>query len=878
MKEKQTPLMRQYNQIKSKYPETVLLFRLGDFFETFGEDALITSKACGITLTKRNNGAAGEMPLAGFPHHQLDTYLPRLVRSGHRVAVCEQLEDPKQSKGVVKRGVVEVVTPGVALYDKLLDTAKNNYISAVIIKSIKRGPQVAGIAFCDISTGEFFVSEVAASAIIDTLESISPNEIIISKEQRDQMAVVISKLSAEPSITRLEDWIFEESFGREILLRHFETKNLKGFGIENFSAAIAAAGAALHYISESQQTDLPQISKIGIFNPAEFMALDFATRRNLEISYSMIEGGQEGSLISILDRTLTPMGGRLFKKWITRPLKDLGSIRKRLDAVDALYNNRNELSDLRNKLDCVGDLERLISKIGTGRANPRDVIAMKNSLGMIPDIKSLLSGLESGHLKEISGNISSMDRLVALIGQALVDEPSSQVGGGGVFRPGFSADLDEYANIRRNAKQWLVEYQESERSKSGINSLKVGVNSVFGYYIEVTKTHSDRVPDYYDRKQTLRNAERYITPELKEFETKILNAEEKIHELEHELFRSLRAKIALETELIQENAFLLANTDCLQSMAQVSIENNYIKPEIDESEIIDIKGGRHPVVEKFLPVGDSYSPNSTLLDTSGEMVHILTGPNMSGKSCYLRQVALIVLMGQVGCFVPAESARFGVIDRIYTRVGAQDNIAAGESTFLVEMQEAANILNNATGKSLILLDEVGRGTATYDGISLAWSIAEYIHNKLRAKTLFATHYHELNELAERYENIANYKVEVIEAGDKIVFTHNVKSGASDHSFGIHVARLAGMPEGVIGRANEILGMLENSSGNEQDASKKADLTNLKNQRTPTRGEQLAIFEFRDDEIREKLKEIDINSITPVDAISILSELTQKARE
>ncbi|MFP4528474.1 MAG: DNA mismatch repair protein MutS, partial [Candidatus Kapaibacterium sp.] len=540
------------------------------------------------------------------------------------------------------------------------------------------------------------------------------------------------------------------------------------------------------------------------------------------------------------------------------------------------FNNSDKLDKLRSKMDAVGDLERLISKIGTGRANPRDVASLRSSLAIIPEIREIISTLDCDFLNKLNSSIIPMDRLVDLIGSAITDDPASQVGSGGVFRRGYSEELDEYSDIRRNAKQWLAEFQESERVRSGISSLKVGFNSVFGYYIEVTRTHSDKVPDYYDRKQTLRNSERYITPELKEFETKILSAEEKIHEIENGLFAALRAKIAVETEAIQEDAFLLANIDCLQSMARISIDNKYIKPLIDDSEIIDIRDGRHPVVERHLPVGTSYEPNSTLLDPDGEMLHIITGPNMSGKSCYLRQVALIVLMGQVGCFVPAESARFGVIDRIYTRVGAQDNISAGESTFLVEMQEAANIVNNATSRSLILLDEVGRGTATYDGISIAWSIAEFIHNELRAKTLFATHYHELNELADRYENIANYKVEVIEAGDKIIFSHNVRPGASDHSFGIHVAQMAGMPRSVIDRAAEILSQLEHPG--DESASKKADLSGLKNQRTPSHGEQLAIFEYRDDAIREELKKLDINAITPMDALTILADLIRKSRE
>ena len=880
MKEKQTPLMRQYSQIKNKYPETILLFRLGDFFETFNDDALITAKVCGIALTKRNNGAAGEMPLAGFPHHQLDAYLPKIVKAGYRVAVCEQLEDPKQARGIVRRGVTEVVTPGVALYEKLLDTKKNNYLAAVS-QHQKRGREVAAIAACDISTGEFFVSEVNPARISEVIETLNPSEIVFSKAQKNEIPDLIEELSYEPAITKMEEWIFEPNFGRETLLRHFKTKNLKGFGIDDKDASITAAGAVLHYINETQKSSLPQIKKISIFDPSEYMTLDHATRRNLEITYSFFEGSQEGSLISILDKTETAMGGRLLKKWITMPLRRIKQIKRRLEAVRALFNNDGKRSDLRMILSDISDLERLISKVGTGRANPRELVSLKNSIAKFPDIKDLLKEFLSESLLDVSEKLSTLDELKSLIQKALVDEPSTTVGGGNVFRQGYSEELDGYVEAKTSGKDWIKEYQEKQKEVTGIQSLKVGFNNVFGYYLDVTKTHVKKVPDNYQRKQTLRNSERYTTNELKEFENKILTAEENLSILEQKLFNELREKVASFTEEIQFNAKLIASIDCLQSYAQVSSEHSYVEPEIDESEIIDISDGRHPVVEQLLPMGDSFTPNSTKLDTEEEQIHIITGPNMSGKSCYLRQVALIVLMGQIGCFVPAKSAKFGIVDRIFTRVGAQDNITAGESTFLVEMQEAANIMNNATSKSLILLDEIGRGTATYDGISIAWSICEYLHNNIGAKTLFATHYHELNDLADRYVRIKNYQVEVIEAGSTILFAHKVKPGGSDHSFGIYVAQMAGLPADIIDRANEILGSLE-SGGKENKTDNlpvsKADVSSIDTQEEKKEAGQLAIFEFRDDPLRDQLKNIDVNKLTPVQALQVLADLNKAAKK
>ncbi|MFP4369149.1 MAG: DNA mismatch repair protein MutS [Candidatus Kapaibacterium sp.] len=878
MKDKLTPLMRQYNNIKEKYPETVLLFRLGDFFETFGDDAVITAKACGLTLTRRNNGAAGEMPLAGFPHHQLDAYLPKLVRSGYRVAVCEQLEDPKKAKGIVKRGVVEVVTPGVALYDKLLDAKSNNYLAAVHLE-VSGTKQVAGVAFCDISTGEFKTTAVLPAKLNELIESIGPSEILLSKPQKQELLAILRPGEDFAHITALEDWIFSLEFGEEIILRHFGIKNLKGFGMEGLSAEIAASGAVLHYIGETRKGSLPHIKGLGLYNPTDYMPLDRPTRRNLEIAYSMTQPGSEGTLISILDRTSTAMGGRLLKNWLSRPLKNVDDINKRLDSVEGLFNNFEKNIALRRKLESVGDLERLISKICTGRATPRDCVALNTSLKMLPDIRSIISDIDAAALRKLAEKIIIPEEVVSLIDKALLDDPAAQAGAGGVFKTGYNSELDEYIEAKYDGKKWIKEYQERERERANIPSLKVGYNSVFGYYIEVTKVHSAKVPDDYERKQTLTNAERYISKELKEFEQKILEAEEKIALLETELFNEFREKIAAFTSSIQDLSQLIATVDCLQGFAQASKEYNYVRPLISDDFGMEIKSGRHPVVERTLPVGESFTPNDTLLKDD-EMIHIITGPNMSGKSCYLRQVALIVLLGQTGCFVPAESAKFGIIDRIFTRVGAQDNISAGESTFLVEMQEAANILNNATERSLILLDEVGRGTATFDGISIAWAIAEYLHERIGAKTLFATHYHELNDLAKKYSGIKNYHVEVIETGVDIIFAHNVKPGGSDHSFGIHVARMAGMPYDVIERAGELMSLLEDSGTGGSDngiSMKKPDLTRVESrQRTEPDAGQLAIFEFRDDAIRERLDGLKIENITPVQALQILAELKREA--
>lgn len=872
--DKDTPLTRQYNQIKQKYPDTILLFRLGDFFETFNEDAKITAKVCGITLTRRNNGAAGEMPLAGFPQHQLDNYLPKLVRAGYRVAVCEQLEDPKKAKGLVKRDVVEVVTPGVALYDKILNHKLNNYICSIYLKQKGLFYNV-GFSYADISTGEFYVSEFPLYNLIDVLESIQPSEIIISKSQKNEINNQIEKLSFKPAITKFEPWIFDYEFSQEALLGHFKTQTLKGFGIEDFTTGIASAGAILYYIKETQNGKLDQLRKISVYNPSEYMLLDFATRRNLEITYSHFDSKNEGTLISILDKTLTAMGGRKLKKWITHPLIKLESIQWRLECVRTIVELNEERKLIQEYFSRIADLERLISKICSHKANPRDLAVLKQSLILIPLIKELLEG-KNDNLDNLVVKLKPLKHIVDLIDDAIIEEPSIQLGSGKIFRENYNSELDSYLQAKHFGKKWVSNYQEEEKQKTGIPSLKIGFNNVFGYYIDITNTHKDKVPTRYERKQTLTNSERYITKELKDIEQKMLEADEKISEIESHLFSELLMKIASAVEDIQIIADVISELDCLQSFAQVAIDNKYSEPIIDNSEIIEIIDGRHPVVEKMLDLGQSFTPNSTGLKPEEELIHIITGPNMSGKSCYLRQTALIILMGQIGSFVPAKSAKFGIVDRIFTRVGAQDNITAGESTFLVEMQEAANIINNATNKSLILLDEVGRGTATFDGISIAWAITEYIHNIIRAKTLFATHYHELNELKNKYDNIANYHVEVIETEGKIIFSHKVKPGGSNHSFGIHVAQMAGLPDTIIQRANELLRILEESSNSASETKsqniKKADVKGFEEKKQKRVPEQLAIFEIRDDILRENLRSIDVNNLTPVEALKILADL------
>ena len=863
----QTPLMKQYFKIKSEHPDTVLFFRVGDFFETFEDDAKIASKVLGITLTKRSNGAAGDVPLAGFPHHAIDSYLPKLVRAGYRVAICEQMENPKFAKGIVKREVVEVVTPGVTLSEKLLDHKKNNYLAALFIQN-----DLVGISFSDISTGDFFVYESRFSELSEQIQLINPSEILYQKKDKEVLDKILSKNNHSVRLTKIEDWIFNYDFCKDLLLNHFNTVTLKGYGIERLSVGLIAAGVVLHYLQDTQKVNLTHINKISIYNPTDYMILDYSTKRNLEIISSMQDGGREGSLLSILDETQTAMGGRLLKNWVSAPLRNLNSIKQRQNAVEELFQRKNKRKEIRESLKEIGDLERLISKISTGRANARDVISLKTSLQKIPTIKEKLSDFSDSTLKRISDALESLPDLVNKISEAIADNPPAGLNEGGFIKKGYSPELDELREIAFNGKDWLANLQQSEREKTQIPSLKVSFNKVFGYYIEISNAHKNKIPDNYIRKQTLVNSERYITPELKEFEEKILNAEERINALEYQLFNELRVLISYQTEKIQSNAKLIGMLDVFCSFAEVAEKYNYVKPEINNEKEINIIKGRHPVVERILPPGEKFTPNDCRLNNDDQQIILLTGPNMAGKSVYLRQIGLIVLLAQIGSFVPAEKATIGIVDRIFTRVGASDNISAGESTFLVEMQEAANILNNATSRSLILLDEIGRGTSTFDGISIAWAITEYLHENpdVAAKTLFATHYHELNEMAELFPRIKNYKVEVREYGDKVIFLHRVNPGKADHSYGIQVAMMAGLPMFVTNRAKEILNNLESKELTPYEIKKER----LKKIRTET-DTQINLFEIKDDKFRDEIKNMEIDNLTPLEALNKLSELKKK---
>lgn len=864
-----TPLMRQYQRIKSEYPDAILLFRMGDFFETFEEDAITTSKVLGITLTRRANGAASEVPLAGFPHHALDTYLPKLVRAGYRVAVCEQLEDPKFAKGIVKRDVVEVVTPGVVFTDKLLDHKHYNFLVSLVLKN-----DHAGVAFVDASTGDFFTSEMAMNALRDQLESINPREILIAKQDVYAFRAFFGRHQLDAPITKLDDWLYTRDVGYELLVTHFNTQSLKGFGIETMDAGIIAAGAALHYLKETQKANVPHINGIRRYHVEEFITLDASTRRNLEITTSMGDAGRDGTLIAILDKTNTSMGGRLFKYWITHPLKQLDAIQRRLSAVKELTTAHDEREVVIGLLKETVDLERLVGRVCTGRAMPREVIALKNSLRRIPLMRNTLSFATSPMLGQLHSQLQPLDDVVSRIEEALIDEPPPTLADGGAIRPGYHPELDEIRDIAMHGKEWMSRYQDKLRKETGITSLKLEYNKAFGYYINVSKANFDKVPDYFLRRQTLVNAERYITPDLKEYEDKVLNAKEQILRIETELFNELRLKIAEATGRIQQLARTIAVIDCLVALAQAALEFDYTLPIVNNGDSITITEGRHPVVERLLPPGDRFVANDVQLSTE-EQIMIITGPNMSGKSTYLRQTGLIVLLAQIGSFVPARSATVGLVDRIFTRVGASDNIAAGESTFLVEMQEAANILNNATPRSLVLLDEIGRGTSTFDGISIAWAMTEYLHDhpECRAKTMFATHYHELNEMADIFPRVQNYKVEVREYRDKVIFLRKVSKGTADHSYGIQVAQMAGLPEKVIARAKDVLKSLEG-----QDltvlVSGESETPHERAQRSGTF--QINLFEATGMEIKDKLLETDVNALSPIEAWKLLEELKRLA--
>jgi len=853
----ETPLMKQYYNVKAKHPDAILLFRVGDFYETFGEDAIKASDILGITLTRRANGSASFVELAGFPYHALDTYLPKLVRAGQRVAICEQLEDPKLAKKIVKRGITELITPGVSLNDNVLTHKENNFLAAVHIDK-----KIAGVSFLDISTGEFFLSEGTIDYIDQLLNNFQPKEVLYEKKKKELFQ---ESFGTKFYTYKLDDWIFTAEAANDRLLKQFETSSLKGFGIQGLSYGIIAAGAILYYLDITQHEQLGHITSLSRIEEDKYVWLDKFTIRNLELFHSPYEGAK--TLIDIIDRTLSPMGGRLLKRWISLPLKDIQPLNERLDIVQHLVEKgifKDEISIL---LRQIGVLERLASKAAVNRINPREAGQLNKALKAIGRLKELCESSGCIPLVKIGEQLNPCQFIADKIEHDLNSDPPVQINRGNIIAEGVSSELDELRLILYNGKDYLADLQDRESARTGISSLKVGYNNIFGYYIEVRNTHKDKVPAEWIRKQTLVSAERYITAELKEYEDKILGAEEKILNLETKLFNDLVFAITEYIPLIQLNAMLVAKLDCLQSFALVSSENNYVRPILNDSKTLDISDGRHPVIEKQLSAGESYVPNDLVLDTEDQQIIILTGPNMSGKSALLRQTALIVLMAQVGCFVPARAASIGIVDKIFTRVGASDNISLGESTFMVEMNETASILNNLSERSLILLDEIGRGTSTYDGISIAWAMVEYLHeSRLRAKTLFATHYHELNEMENSFSRVRNYNVSIKEMNNKVIFLRKLKRGGSEHSFGIHVAKMAGMPRSVVNRADEILKELE--QGNEKKELAKP-IAEIAGQRE---GLQLSFFQLDDPilkQIRDEILDLDINNLTPVEALNKL---------
>ncbi|MFN4146438.1 MAG: DNA mismatch repair protein MutS [Runella sp.] len=857
-KSKETPLNRQYNQIKSKYPGAMLLFRVGDFYETFGEDAIRASRILGIVLTKRNNGGAQE-ELAGFPHHSLDTYLPKLVRAGERVAICDQLEDPALAKGIVRRGVTELVTPGVSFNDNVLDTRRNNYLAAVHFGKQEN----FGIALLDVSTGEFLTTQGSKDYIEKLLQSFAPSEVLYCKKYRQEFG----ELFGDKFHTfTLDDWAFTHEFGYELLIKHFQTNSLKGFGVENLTDGIVAAGVILRYLADTEHRDIKHITRLTRLDEEKYVWLDRFTIRNLELVYPQQEGGVP--LIQILDQTVTPMGARLLRKWLVLPLKDKAPIEERLNTVEFFLQNEELLEQLTQHLKQIGDLERLISKVAARRINPREMVQLKRSLAHLQPIKELLTPFGALGAK-YRDQLNLCEFLLEKIETELRDDPPVVTNQGGMVKSGVDAELDKLHALAFSGKDYLIQAQNREIERTGITSLKIAYNKVFGYYLEVTNAHKSRVPADWIRKQTLVNAERYITPELKEYEDKILSAEEKISVIEQRIFNDLVLAANDYVTAIQQNARIISILDALASFAVVARKNNYSKPIITENKSIHIKAGRHPVIEQQLPLGESYVPNDLYLDDETQQIIIITGPNMAGKSALLRQTALIVLMAQMGSFVPAETAEIGLVDKIFTRVGASDNLSRGESTFMVEMTETASILNNLSERSLVLMDEIGRGTSTYDGVSIAWSIAEFLHNhpRYRAKTLFATHYHELNQLAEDFPRVKNFNVAVKEVGNKVIFLRKLKEGGSEHSFGIHVAQMAGMPQEIVLRANDILHSLEKSHQKQQTTKAVKEM--------PKVNYQMSIFEPQDpkiEELKSKLKMIDVNTVSPIEALLKLNEL------
>lgn len=870
-----TPMMKQFYQLKAKHPNAIMLFRCGDFYETYGDDAIEASKILGITLTRRNNGASQGAEMAGFPHHALDTYLPKLIRAGKRVAICDQLEDPKKKRAalkgkkgltemdkMVKRGITELVTPGIAMSDNVLNYKENNFLAAIHF-----GRTACGISFLDISTGEFLTGEGTYDYVEKLLGNFMPKEVLYDRDRKQDF----ERYFGTKWVTfQLDDWVFTEQSARQRLLKHFKTKSLKGFGVEHLKEGIIASGAIMQYLDLTQHTHISHITSLRRIDEERYVRLDRFTIRSLELVEPMQEDGQ--SLLNVIDRTSTPMGGRMLRRWIVFPLKDVKPIYDRQNGVEYFFRKPEFRQVVDEQLHRMGDLERIISRVAVGRVSPREVNQLKVALMAIQPIKSACMSSGDEHLQRIGEQLNVCESLRDRIDHEITPDPPQLVNKGGVIADGYSPELDELRSISRNGRDYLLDIQQREIQKTGITSLKVGFNNVFGYYLEVRNTFKDHVPANWIRKQTLAQAERYITDELKEYEEKILGADEKILELEARLFAELIQAMQEFIPLIQIDATLLARLDCLLSFAKTSEENSYVRPIVDESEVIDIRQGRHPVIETQIPLGERYVPNDVFLDNEKQQIMMITGPNMAGKSALLRQTALIVLLAQIGCFVPAESARIGVVDKIFTRVGASDNISLGESTFMVEMTEAADILNNVTPRSLVLFDELGRGTSTYDGISIAWAIVEYLHEqpRARARTLFATHYHELNEMARHFSRIKNYNVSVKEVDGKVIFLRKLEPGGSEHSFGIHVAEIAGMPRSIVKRANIILHQLEADNA-EVGSVGKPNVEHIQQ----AEGTQLSIFQLDDpvlSQVRDEILGLDINNLTPVEALNKLNDI------
>ncbi len=861
-KKEQTPMMKQHDEIKREHPDAILLFRVGDFYETFSDDAVVAAEILGITLTRRGNGPAGPIAMAGFPHHALDTYLPKLVRAGKRVAICDQLENPKETKALVRRGITELVTPGVSINDNVLNHKENNFLGALYNTNTSK----YGISLLDISTGEFLVYEGNRDEVDKLFANFSPKEILIErgKKRKFEEAFGTGYLTFE-----LDDWIFTNDAARDRLNAHFKTQNLKGFGVDHLALGVIAAGSTLHYMDITQHTQLSHILALRQIDENRYVRLDKFTVRSLELTYTMNEGGK--SLLDILDKTISPMGSRLLRRWMVFPLKELKAIQNRLDVVENFFREVELTQMLNQKLSLIGDLERIISKASVGRITPREVVQLKVALNAIEPIRKAFLYSDNNSLKEMGEKLNPCPIIRDRIEREIHPDPPAMINKGGVIKSGVDEQLDELRTVAYSGKDYLLQLQQRKSEETGIPSLKIGFNNVFGYYIEVRNTHKDKVPETWIRKQTLVSAERYITEELKEYEEKILGAEEKIAVLEAKIYNELVESLIDYIPTIQVNANVVARADCLLSFAKVAKENKYIRPNISDSDVIDIKGGRHPVIEKQLPPGESYIDNDVYLDNDSQQIIIITGPNMAGKSALLRQVALITIMTQIGCFVPAESAHIGLVDKVFTRVGASDNISLGESTFMVEMNEAANIINNISDRSLVLFDELGRGTSTYDGISIAWSIVEYIHENAnaRAKTLFATHYHELNEMEKSFKRIKNYNVAVKEADNKVIFLRKLIPGGSEHSFGIHVAKMAGMPQSITKRSETILKQME--SANRQQGINKP----IKDIIEKREGYQLSFFQLDDpvlSQVRDEILNADVDNLTPIEALNKLNEI------